>query len=196
MYTIFKNDQRIILTDELKDVNQVKHGFWADYKNKNFSNWDFSEPQGELIIYCDNLKTAWSEFTTKFTVIEAGGGIVRNSQAHFLAIYRNDKWDLPKGKIEVGESKTQAALREVEEECGIQDLILGRFVDTSYHIYQEKDKWVLKQSHWYEMQSDQEQFEPQTEEGIGEVRWFDRKDMNIILNNTYPNIILLLKLFI
>ena len=196
MYTIFKNDQRIILTDESKYISDKKYCLWSDYREKSFSNWDFSEPESELILFCDDLKDAWNEFIAKFMVIEAGGGIVRNTHKHFLVIFRNGKWDLPKGKIEAGESMEQAAMREVEEECGVKDLELGNFVDTSYHIYLEKDEWVLKLSHWYEMQSDQKYFQPQNEEGISEVRWIDQSNMNLVLQNTYPNIVLLLKLFI
>ncbi|MBK9671561.1 MAG: NUDIX domain-containing protein [Bacteroidetes bacterium] len=68
-----------------------------------------------------------------YTKIEAAGGIVKNKQGQLLFIFRHGKWDLPKGKIEKGENEQDAALREVEEECGIAELTLQKKLTTTFH---------------------------------------------------------------
>ncbi len=77
----------------------------------------------------------WKQFRQHFKIIEASGGIVKNEMGQILFIFRNGIWDLPKGKIEVGERKEEAGLREVEEECGFTSLTLGKFIGTTYHLY-------------------------------------------------------------
>jgi hypothetical protein len=86
-------------------------------------------------------------------IVPAAGGIVWKKSGELLMIYRRGRWDLPKGKIEADESIEIAALREVEEECGIGKLRLIQKFDTSYHIYPERKKWLLKETHWFEMLS-------------------------------------------
>jgi 8-oxo-dGTP pyrophosphatase MutT (NUDIX family) len=55
----------------------------------------------------------------KKMIIKAGGGIVVNEQNEVLLIYRRGKWDLPKGKLDDGETIEECALREVKEETGL-----------------------------------------------------------------------------
>ena len=133
--------------------------------------------------------------TYHFEVIEAAGGIVRNSENELLFIYRFDKWDLPKGKIESGESREMAAIREVKEECGFRQIELGRALSTTYHIYEENNKEVLKITYWFNMYSDDRDLKPQVEEGITTIRWIKETRTELVLHNTYPNIELLLKAY-
>ncbi|GAG94413.1 unnamed protein product, partial [marine sediment metagenome] len=93
-------------------------------------------------------------------------GIVCNSGNELLFIYRFDRWDLPKGKIEPGESREMAAIREVKEECGFRQIELGEALSITYHIYEEDNKEVLKITHWFNMYSDDRDLKPQVEEGI------------------------------
>ncbi len=102
--------------------------------------------------------------------VVAAGGLVRNSRGDALMIMRDGRWDLPKGHVDPGESLEQCALREVSEECGIGDLRLGRFLCTTYHIY-DRNGWKLKQTHWYAMQSDDPSPVPQTSEWIERAEW-------------------------
>ncbi|MDB5010934.1 MAG: hypothetical protein JWQ06_1723 [Mucilaginibacter sp.] len=123
------------------------------------------------------------------TLIEAAGGIVKNEAGEYLFIYRNDKWDLPKGKIEKGERVKQAAVREVEEECGIMVNELGKKVCKTYHAYISREEVVLKKTHWFKMKSnDKSKLKPQKEEGITDARWFKKKKINTITENTFPSI--------
>lgn len=129
----------------------------------------------------------------KLTCIEASGGIVMKDKL-ILCIYRRKFWDLPKGKIEKNEKITTAAIREVEEETGVQGLYITSELTPTYHLYKEKQHWVLKKTYWFLMKSNQKKIslQPQTEEYIEEVAF---KPVSFILDqpqSTYRNITALL----
>ncbi len=128
----------------------------------------------------------------KIKVVTAAGGLVRNSRDEVLMIYRNGKWDLPKGKIEEGEELEECAIREVEEETGIQDLELIRYLDTTYHIFNRKGRMKIKRTIWYEMKSDYPgPFIPQEDEDITKVKWKGGEKLHKALKKSYANILLL-----
>lgn len=119
----------------------------------------------------------------------AGGGKVFNSKGHILFIFRNGKWDLPKGKAEANETIDQTALREVEEETGIRDLSINKPLEITYHIFKRNNKILLKKTYWFEMYSSYEgDFKPQFKEGITKVKWIDPKKLKKIKKNIYANI--------
>ena len=188
MYTIFKNDTSIILTDDVKKLRHKNLICWNQVDHQNVLLDDFIESKKEVMIYHDDISILWREFAQRFIVIEAAGGLVRNDRNEILFIYRFDKWDLPKGKIEAGESKEMAALREVMEECGIDEVKLGRSLPTTYHIYEEKNRDMLKVSYWFTMYSEEKKLKPQIEEGITEVRWIKESDLQLVMDNTYQSI--------
>ena len=188
MYTIFKNDTSIILTDDVKKLRHKNLIYWNQVDHQNVLLDDFIESKKEVMIYHDDISILWREFAQRFIVIEAAGGLVRNDRNEILFIYRFDKWDLPKGKIEAGESKEMAALREVMEECGIDEVKLGKALPTTYHIYEEKNRDILKVSYWFTMYSEEKKLKPQIEEGITEVRWIKESDLQLVMDNTYQSI--------
>lgn len=192
MYTIFKNDTSIILTDDLKKFSEKKPILWKELNKRTFVEDITTAIENKIVFYHPDLDTMWNEFKAAFKVIEAAGGIVQNELKQILFIYRHDKWDLPKGKIEKGETLQNAAMREVKEECGFRNLDLNRQVSTTFHIYEEKGKQVLKISYWFLMFSRDQDLTPQIEEGITKVQWMDQANMAKIFKNTYPNIELLL----
>jgi len=131
--------------------------------------------------------------------IIAAGGIVTNTEGKILMIFRREKWDLPKGKMDKGETIAQCAVREVEEETGLKDILLGDFLLITEHQYQ--DPWlkteVIKETHWYRMKIIKEQkLIPQTEEDITDIRWVNREELNECLQHTYANIITVIEKFI
>ena len=135
----------------------------------------------------DRLKKV---FFKHFTVIIAAGGVVMNSNADILMIFRRGKWDLPKGKLDVDETLEQCAVREVQEETGLTSVKLGEKMITTYHTYSEFGKHILKESHWYKMQSENEQkLVPQTEEDITDIKWIKRPDLKKYTSKTYQTII-------
>lgn len=122
-------------------------------------------------------------------VIEAAGGVVKNAEGKVLLIFRNGKWDLPKGKIDKGETPKQAAVREVEEETGISGLKIIRALEPSYHTYKKGEEIILKKTHWYEMTSDdKKQLIPQQEEGITKVEWRDKAGVEEAMQNTFGSV--------
>ncbi len=140
-------------------------------------------------VLCTNVKDYVKETARNITLIEAAGGIVKNESGAYLFIYRNNKWDLPKGKIEKGERVKAAAIREVEEECGIRVDELGKKICKTYHAYISREEVVLKKTHWFKMRSnDQSKLKPQKEEGITDARWFKKKKITTIVENTFPSI--------
>lgn len=123
----------------------------------------------------------------KLKVIKAAGGLVKNGEGNYLFIYRLGKWDLPKGKVDTGESMRKAAVREVEEECGIPVDYLGQKITTSYHVYQLKGELVLKKTNWYEMGVNKvPKLKPQLEEDITEALWLSKAKFGKVRKNTYP----------
>lgn len=195
MYTIFKNDTSIILTDDAKMRGQKGVRFWNDLNFTGFLDDKILANEKEIVIYHHDLDTLWLEFMGHFKVIEAAGGIVRNNANQILFIYRLCKWDFPKGKIEKREGREEAALREVKEECGFKEIELGAPLPTSYHIYKEKNREILKISYWFRMYSDDQDLQPQVAEDITEVMWVDETQTEMVLKNTYPSIKFLLKAY-
>jgi len=135
----------------------------------------------------------WKEFCSKFTLIKAAGGLVFNHENELLMIFRNGKWDLPKGKLEKEESVEKCAIREVKEECGIDDLqIIKQLIDT-YHTYELNDLKILKRTYWFKMRTAYNgQLAPQIQEGITKANWVKRNEIAEKLENSYGNIVQLL----
>jgi 8-oxo-dGTP pyrophosphatase MutT (NUDIX family) len=124
-------------------------------------------------------------------IIIAAGGLVQNSKGEILLIYRRGFWDLPKGKLDAGESIPDCAIREVQEETGLKSIELGPFICTTTHAYYDKwlSKEVEKQTHWYAMLSlANETLVPQTEEDIEKIEWVPVNELPQYLLQTYPTI--------
>ena len=136
-------------------------------------------------ILCENLDELWKDFRGKYKWLPAAGGVVYNDAlAKTLFIYRRGFWDLPKGKIDDGEDSPTAALREVEEETGVTELILGEQLPTTYHTYRNrKGKRVLKPTYWFRMETNQKELMPQSEEDIERAEW---RAMKAVLDAPEP----------
>ncbi|MEM0933434.1 MAG: NUDIX domain-containing protein, partial [Bacteroidota bacterium] len=128
-------------------------------------------------------------FKHKLPLVVAAGGFVTNKKGKVLFIYRNDKWDLPKGKVDKGESIENAAMREVEEETGVTDLKIERFLKTTYHVFRRNGNYILKQVHWFAMSTSFDgKLQGQEEEGIMKVKWKGPKKVKKALEKSYFNI--------
>ncbi|MBK8196602.1 MAG: NUDIX domain-containing protein [Lewinellaceae bacterium] len=126
-----------------------------------------------VVLYSNDLTGLWNDFKACFKVLEAAGGYVRNADNQILVFYRRGSWDMPKGKIDPGETPEQASLREVREETGLVHLTLGTFLAHTYHTYREKGHAILKDTWWYDMHTTDREVVPQTEEDIEEIRWVE-----------------------
>ncbi len=188
MYKVFINDKPIILTSSYQNEEDFTVQLFREtvvdeiiYRLKN-------ESLEGIILFSDQLEKDWNTFQKSFKVVRAGGGLVLNMNKDILFIYRNDKWDLPKGRIEKGESIETTAIREVEEECGIDGLQILQKLVTTFHIYFQ-DQYCLKETHWFLMESDYSgPLTPQLEEGITKVAFIPQHDVENIIQQSYKNI--------
>lgn len=197
--TIYFGDKQVILTDELVAVDKRKELMESDkiIYMEGISNYNIQSISKEIakpdyesgILYHENLRELTDHFFEQFVVIKAGGGIVRNEQGEILLILRKGKWDLPKGKLDAGETIEECAVREVKEETGLSLVTLEKPAGITYHSYVEKGTRMLKESHWFEMTSDSAQkLIPQTEEDISEIKWVAKEDLSEYLKNSYATI--------
>ena len=193
MYKVFVNDKPIILTDSLKKNNNYRvHIFKEVVIDEILHKLKKGKSKG-INLFCANLEKDWEAFKKHFKVVSAAGGLVLNTKKEILFIYRLGIWDLPKGRIEKGESIEETAVREVEEECGVENLVLEKPLITTYHLFFMNNIQQLKITHWFLMHTDfQEKLTPQLEEGITKVAFKNDTQLEEALQNTYANIKLVL----
>lgn len=197
MYKVFVNEKKLLLSKQSENLEKT-----IGYENAMTLEiaLDLLENTSvkELNVFGEDIDGIWAEFRSLFRIIEAAGGVVNNPDGDTLFIRRLGKWDLPKGKMEKGESREESAVREIEEETGLRDVELVRFINTTFHIYVERngDK-VLKCTHWFEMNfSGEDTSKPQTEEGITEVAWKNTAQIeDEVFPSTFKNIKLIIKEF-
>ncbi|NQY66243.1 MAG: NUDIX hydrolase [Flavobacteriales bacterium] len=195
MYKVFINDRSVFLTDI--DGLEVFTGDYLCYSCDAKEELKFlyeeivSEETGDsaVIILNENVKELIKDFESLFVRIDAAGGVVHNDKKEMLFIHRLGKWDLPKGKLEVGENITECAVREVQEECGITDLKIIMEAGITRHTYVLEGVPILKYTYWYAMECSQEdELIPQQEEGITEVKWIPKDGIAEVIKDTYPSI--------
>ncbi|MBQ1219067.1 MAG: NUDIX domain-containing protein, partial [Bacteroidales bacterium] len=137
----------------------------------------------------NKIDCVFEKICSEFNQINAGGGLVRNSAGEYLLIFRNGKWDLPKGKQEAGEDIKVTAVREVEEECGIDSLELGNLLCVTHHTYRMNGEFMLKHTFWYNMEyKGDATLKPQTEENIEMCKWVKGEEIAELVKDTYPSI--------
>jgi len=182
MYRIYINQQALILSGQ-PVARSSEHQLQARYsgkaktllhyvdmmeKSRRFKWVNLYHPEPELL---------FQDFSSHFVRVEAAGGLVHQPQLGLLLIHRLGYWDLPKGKIDPGETPPQAALREVREETGLQELELGELVSVTYHTYRDRQqRRVLKPTYWYRMLTRETALTPQAEENIEKAVWLGPKD--------------------
>ncbi|WP_210151090.1 NUDIX hydrolase [Chryseobacterium scophthalmum] len=197
MYKVFVNEKKLLISKNPENLEKV-----LNYES--FTTLEIAldllqnTSTSELNVYGEQIDEIWKEFKKLFRIIEAAGGIVNKPNGDTLFIRRLGKWDLPKGKMEKGESREESAIREIEEETNLQNVELRDFINTTYHIYIERNgDRVLKHTHWFEMFFDGEDTsKPQLEEGITEVAWKNATQIeNEVFPNTFQNIKLIINEF-
>lgn len=200
MYKVFINEKLICFTNNAEIVKELSDVLVLKFYQAELTPFllklliDTSKINA-VVICIEDVEQAFEIFKTNFKLIQAAGGIVTNSKNQKLFIYRLDKWDLPKGKIENNEAIEDAAIREVEEECGIAGLVIdGKLTDT-FHVYEHKEKLILKQTFWFRMSTNYDgELIPQVEENITKAEWLSNNEIDeIVLKNTYSAIRELLK---
>lgn len=159
---------------ELKDILQKLPG---TYKEQIF------------YIVGRDLDIVKRDFFSNFKLVIAGGGVVFNKNKDLLFIFRNGLWDLPKGKIELGENIKDGSMREVTEETGVKIKGILFKIGCTYHTYRLGDNNILKETHWFAMRGkSKSKLMPQAKEGILKAEWVKQDQMEDYLSNSYSNI--------
>lgn len=188
MYKVFIYDKPVLIANKSEFLGSFEQFTNNSSVNEIISTLKSKSTIGAEVIVKD-IEAYFKKFNKYFKFIVAAGGTVFNKKNELLVIYRLDKWDLPKGKLEKGEDIPTCAIREVEEECNVDGLTIIKELESTYHCYFHKNKWVLKRTYWFNMKTEYDgKLIPQTEEGIEKVTWLAKSDWDTIFDNTYNSI--------
>lgn len=189
MYKVFVKELPLILTNELSEISNSKYFLLNGDAVREAINALAKKKLTEAYIYHPNHEEILKKFCKTIPKEVAAGGVVTNTKGKVLFIYRNDKWDLPKGKLDKGETIAECAIREVEEETGVKKLKIENFLNTTYHIFKRNGKYRLKEVHWFAMKTTYEgKLKGQASEGIEKVKWKGPNKIKKALTNSYVNI--------
>ena len=198
MYKVFFNQKLILLTTDIISPREDSPFFYVKFTNKKFVVQMIKSKKVKMLyLYHSKEDKLWYYFLNMFKLIEAAGGFVRNLKTnHFLFIFRNKKWDLPKGRINKNEEVQKAAIREVEEETGVESLSITKPLNTTYHIFKRNRKYRLKKTFWYLMETDYNgELTPEIKEGIEKAIWIDKKLIVSLKSQMYQNINLIISTY-
>jgi len=185
MYKVFVNEAPLILTNKLSDTVNNKYFLLNSTAISEAIEALSKNKLAEAYIYHPNKEEILKKFTNKIPLVVAAGGVVANKKGKVLFIYRNDKWDLPKGKLDKGETIEECA----EEETGVKGLEIENFLRTTYHVFKRNGVHKLKEVHWFAMKTSYKgKLKGQKEEGIEKVKWKGPKKIAKALENSYINI--------
>lgn len=190
MYKVFFNQKPIFLTTELVPQTDRTPVLFIKFSSpENIIKALKSKKTDCLYLYHQKEDKLWMHFLRHFPIVEAAGGLVRHQDGRFLFIYRNDKWDLPKGRIEKNEPIRIAAVREVEEETGVDGLEIVKPLIETFHVFNRNGKYKLKKTFWFEMKTASTvTLTPQLNEGIEQAVWVLEKEIPQKFENAYENI--------
>lgn len=195
MYKVFFNERTVFLTDDFIRNFQMRYGLFYKYRGIEDLKellalyWEIKKID-TLFIYHNDLDQLREKFRLCFRQIDAAGGLVRNKKDQYLVMKRRGKWDLPKGKLNKNETIEAAAVREVTEETGLSGIAIVSPMLSTYHTYYIDSRPILKRTCWFEMlyMGDDEPV-PELEEDITEIKWINKSELGLIVNNTYMAII-------
>lgn len=190
MYKVFFNQKPLVLTTERIESDDscplfyikfsVAERIIAALKTKSINS---------VILYHPKKEKLLKHLNKLFPEVEAAGGLVMNKRNQYLLIYRNNKWDLPKGRMYKKELILDAAVREVEEETSVKDLIVLKPLPITHHIFKRNGKYKLKKTYWYLMKTSYTGgLIPQIEEGIEKALWKNKSEIPLLMKNAFKNI--------
>lgn len=196
-YRLFFERTQLILTDKTEVIDDLTRNNSNNSLYYNPSKLIISQilntidptEDRAVVLAANKLEDLKAALWNRFEIVKAGGGLVYNEDGKVLMMFRRGKWDLPKGKLDEGESIEECAVREIEEETGLKELVREKFITTTYHHYSFKGKEILKESYWYEVRTNfKGSLVPQLEEDITEVKWVAITELDNYLENTYASI--------
>lgn len=147
----------------------------------------FSDFKGNIAVVTPHVEETLEAIFDYANGIVAAGGIIYNDKNEILTIFRRGFWDLPKGKVDAGETIENAALREVEEETGAKTRVRNSNALRTYHCYIVKGKECIKETYWYDMDlADDTNLQPQAEEDILAVKFMNKEDFEKLKTEFHP----------
>ena len=189
MYKVFVNQKEIILTSTAPKGKGVKVLPLKSTPFKNIIRIIRTTRVKRLYLMHDNPKKLLSGFKKKLPVTIAAGGVVQNEEGKLLFIYRKKRWDLPKGRIDKGETLEGAAKREVKEETGVKKIKVGKLAGVTYHVFKRNNRYQLKETHWFFMKTSYKGvLTPEFKEDITKASWKNKSKTAKAIKKTYPNI--------
>ena len=195
MYKVFFNRKVVLLTTKIVDHDDETPLFYIKYSDqKQIISALKSKKTKAIYLYHAKEDKLWKKLLKIFSLVEAAGGLVEHLSGKFLFIYRNEKWDLPKGRVEKKEILIDGAVREVMEETGVKDLIVKKNLNHTFHLFSRNGKYKLKKTYWYLMTTSYNGvLEPQLDEGIVKAEWKTKEEIPDLMKNAYHNIKILLE---
>ncbi|MBC7493581.1 MAG: NUDIX domain-containing protein [Flavobacterium sp.] len=192
MYKVFVNDKPLFLTNQIVKETDFQLFLLESIDIEQLIMKLYNNKIQKAYLYYPDEKEIMTKLKEKIPVCKAGGGLVYNQKNEVLFIFRNGKWDLPKGGTEKGEEIQFTAMREVTEETGVNKLVVHDKLQKTYHIFKRNGVYKLKITHWFKM-STIFKGTPigQLEEGIEKVAWLNNEQITEALKNSYENIKLL-----
>jgi 8-oxo-dGTP pyrophosphatase MutT (NUDIX family) len=199
MYKVFIQNKPLffISPEEMQNVEGVfiREGLALSDKQQINNLLKFTNRFSPIYILCENPAETMDLYFQDYAKIEAAGGIVQR-KSKYLFIKRNGFWDLPKGKMEKNETPRECAIREIEEECGIENVSIDKELLITYHTYENLGVSTLKKTYWFTLNyQGSKKGIPQLEEGITKISWKKNEKFDVIKKNTFQSIIDVLDAF-
>lgn len=192
MYKIFINNKPLFLTNIIEKETDFRIYLLESVDIKKLISDIYNDKIQKAYLFDKDIELIINKLKMKLPIEKAGGGLVYNSNNEVLFIFRNGKWDLPKGGVEKDEKLRETAIREVEEETGIDKLEIIEKLEKTYHVFKRNGRFKLKITNWYKMKTNSTNIpKPQENEGIECAKWIRQEDIPKLLNNSYENIKLL-----
>jgi ADP-ribose pyrophosphatase YjhB (NUDIX family) len=183
---IFFTDKALILTDAPVEVEGAVRLPSSELSKANVLK--IFETTNSIIVCDEAIEAVKERFFGEFKYVLAAGGVVHNERGESLMIYRNHRWDLPKGHVDGEESDEECAVREIAEETGVEGAKIVRFLCNTLHSFDVYGVWEIKRTAWYELEADTTETKPQAEEGISCAKWCSEEEVAENLKTTYPTI--------
>ncbi len=192
MYKVFVNDKPLFLTNEIFKETDFELFLLETVDLEKLIVKLYEHKISKAYLYHPDEREIMKTLKSKIPVNKAGGGLVYNANGDVLFIFRNGKWDLPKGGQDKGEDIEKTAMREVEEETGVNGLSITEKLQKTYHIFKRNGRYKLKITHWFEMKTNfNGELHGQLEEGIEKAVWMKPSEIPEALKQSYENIKLL-----
>lgn len=198
MVKIYFNNKPLFLVDKItREVEEYLHHEETVFIDEfNFHTVKAMIHEMELskihagVFFHEDVDAVLKMFKKKLVLVQAGGGMVHNEDDEILLIFRNGKWDLPKGKLDPNENLETCAVRELREETGLENVKIEKALCVTYHTYHQEGKFILKESHWFLMKAQKQgRFIPQIEEGIEKIEWVPMDRLASYMENTHASIL-------